>query len=322
MLGSVHDADDALQETLIRAWRGAAGLKDERAARSWLYRIATNACLTEIGRRRTRVLPHDFGPSVDADTPPGVPITESIWLEPYPTATPESTYEQNEGIELAFVAALQHLGGQQRATLILREVLGFSAQETATMLSTTVAAVTSALQRARVAVAAKVPGRSQQATLQALGDQALTELVDRYVDAWQRCDVTAFAALLVEDATFAMPPLTTWYTPRDTIIGWARGSSLSGAWRWKAVRTWANAQPALAFYAWDVKADAFLPFALNVLTLRGTLISDVTAFIVRTTDAPEAQDYRRFPEQPIDQTRVSATFERFGLPERLSETAN
>ena len=120
MLGSVHDADDALQETMIRAWRGAAGLREGSSARSWLYRIATNVCLTEIARRRTRVLPHDFGPAAEPFTPPGAPVTESIWLEPYPDlslglaagrATPEASYEQHEGIELAFIAALQHLGG-------------------------------------------------------------------------------------------------------------------------------------------------------------------------------------------------------------------
>ena len=327
MLGSVHDADDAVQEMLLRAWRGIAGLRDDSSARSWLYKIATNVCLTELRRRRRRMLPHDFGPSAEPHTPPGVPVTESVWLDPYPDesigvpagrAAPEASYEQREGVELAFVAALQHLGANQRAVLILREVMGFSAQEVATMTETTVASVNSALQRARAAVRDRVPGRSQQATLRALGDDGLRELVDRYVEAWERCDVDAFTALLVEDATFAMPPLATWYTPRDTIATWARESSMSGAWRWRTVLTRANAQPVLAFYAWHDPAGAYLPFALNVLSLRDGLVSDVTAFIVRSTSAPEPEAYVRFPEQPMDLRRLADAFGRFGLPELLA----
>jgi RNA polymerase sigma-70 factor, ECF subfamily len=327
MLGSVHDADDAVQEMLLRAWRGMAGLRDASSARAWLYSIATNVCLTELRRRRRRVLPHDFGPAAEPHTPPGAPVTESVWLEPYPDesiglqagrAAPEASYEQREGVELAFVAALQHLAANQRAVLILREVMGFSAQEVATMTGTTVASVNSALQRARAAVRDRVPERSQQATLRTLGDHGLRELVDRYVRAWERCDVDAFTELLVEDATFAMPPLATWYTPRETIAAWARESSMSGAWRWRSVLTRANAQPALAFYAWNDPAGAYLPFALNVLSLRGGLVSDVTAFIVRSTDSRDPEAYVRFPEQPIDPQRLTAAFERFGLPERLS----
>jgi len=324
MLGSVHDADDAVQETLIRAWRGIAGLREGTSGRSWLYAIATNVCLTEIARRKRRVLPHDWSPAAEPHTPPGAPVTESIWLEPYPDdvgpgrASPEASYEVAEAVELAFVAALQHLPANQRAVLILREVLGFSAQESATMLEASVASVNSALQRARATVAARVPERSQQATLRALGDHALRELVDRYVDAWERCDVNAFTSLLVEDATFAMPPLATWYTPRENIALWARGSAMSGAWRWRTVRTRANEQPALAFYSWDDATGGYLPFALNVLTLRGDRVSDVTAFIVRATDAPEPEAYLNFPQQPMDAGRLAGTFERFGLPERLT----
>jgi RNA polymerase sigma-70 factor (ECF subfamily) len=327
MLGSVHDADDALQETLLRAWRGAAGLRDAGSARPWLYTIATNVCLTELKRRQKRVLPQDFGPAAEPQTPPGGPVAESVWLEPYPDesmgipsgrATPDATYEQREGVELAFAAALQHLAANQRAVLILREVLGFTAQEVATMLKTTVASVNSALQRARAAVQDRVPARTQQANLRTLGDDRLREIVENYVEAWERCDVDAFTALLANDATFAMPPLRTWYTSRDTIAAWARRSSMSGVWRWRALPTRANAQPALAFYAWNGPADAYLPFALNVLSLRDGQVSDVTAFIVRSTAAPDPQAYQRFPEQPIDRRRLSRTFERFGLPGRVS----
>jgi len=202
---------------------------------------------------------------------------------------------------------------------MLREVLGFSAQETADMLDTSVPSVNSALQRARAAVEERVPERTQQTTLRALGDQTLRKLIDRYVDAWERCDVTAFAGLLAEDATFAMPPLATWYTPRDTIVTWASHSAMSGAWRWRAVVTTANGQPALAFYAWDEGEAAYLPFALNILSLSdGGLVSDVTAFIVRSTEAPEPEAYRNFPSQPMNERQLTGTFGRFGMPDRLN----
>jgi RNA polymerase sigma-70 factor (ECF subfamily) len=327
MLGSAHDADDALQETLVRAWRGAAGLREQASARSWLYTIATNVCLTELDRRKRRALPHDLGPAADGHTPPGQPAVESTWLEPYPDETipagraaPEASYDQREAVELAFVAAAQHLAANQRAVLLLREVLGFSARETATMLDTSVPSVNSALQRARAAVQERVPERTQQATLRTVGDSGLRKLIDRYVEAWERCDVPAFAGLLAEDATFAMPPLATWYTPRDTITTWAREFPLSGTWRWRAVLTSANAQPALAFYAWDEPESVYLPFALNVLTLRDdALVTDVTAFIVRAQAGPDLTDYRNYPEQPIDERQLSAGFSRFGLPDRLNQ---
>ena len=322
----MHDADDALQDMLLRAWRGAAGLRDAGSARSWLYSIATNVCLTELERRRKRMLPHEFGPAAAPHTPPGMPEIESTWIEPYPSeamgigpgrVNPEASYEQREGLELAFVAALQHLAATQRAMLILREVMGFSASEVATMLQTTVTSVNSGLQRARAAVRARIGPRTQQQALRSLGDGGLHRLVERYVEAWERNDVDAFTALLVEDATFAMPPLTTWYTPRGTIATWAREFALSGAWRWKPLLTEANAQPALAFYAWDEPAEAYLPFALNVLSLREGLVSDVTAFIVRAIGASEPGAYQRFPEQPLDQRQVSIAFARFGLPNRM-----
>jgi RNA polymerase sigma-70 factor (ECF subfamily) len=327
MLGSVHDADDALQDTLLRAWRGAAGLREGASARPWLYAIATNVCLTELGRRRKRVLPQDLAQAAELHTPPGAPAAESTWLEPYPdeavglpsgAAAPEARYEQRESVELAFVAALQHLAANQRAVLILREVLGFSAQEAATMLETTVASVNSALQRARAAVGERVPARSQQVTARSLGDRGVRDLVERYIHAWDRCDVDAFATLLASDATFAMPPLTTWYAPRSSILTWARESSMSGDWRWRALPVRANAQPGLAFYAWDEPAGAYLPFALKVISLRGALIADVTAFIVRTIEVPDPQAFVRFPEQPMDDGRLGGLFERFGLPGRLN----
>jgi RNA polymerase sigma-70 factor, ECF subfamily len=326
MLGSIFDADDALQETLLRAWRGLAGFQGRSSLRSWLYTIATNTCLTQIARRPKRVLPIDYGPAADPHAAPGMPVVESVWLEPYPDdtfgledqlASPAARYEQREGVELAFVAALQHLAPNQRAVLVLREVLGFSAKETATMLDTTVASANSALQRARAAVQERVPEQTQQETLRSLGDAALSEIVDRYVDAWERCDVDAFAAMLVEDATFTMPPLSTWYHTREAIATWAAVFSLSGAWHWRTVLTRANGQPALAFYAWDDGAGTYLPFALNILTFRGDQICDVTAFIIRSIEEDDPEAYARFPEQPMDERRLVGTFGRFGLPDRL-----
>jgi RNA polymerase sigma-70 factor, ECF subfamily len=326
MLGSVHDAEDALQEALLRAWRGLARFEGRSSLRSWLYTIATNTCLNLIERRPKRVLPIDYGPSADPHDGLGQPVVESVWLEPYPDevvgltdgyAGPEARYEMRESVELAFVAALQNLPATQRAVLILREVLGFSAKEVADALDTSVASVNSALQRARAAVEERVPEESQQSTLRQLGDDEVRDLVARYVDAWERCDVEAFVAMLSEDATFSMPPLAAWYRGHQAIREWATRSSMSGDWRWRAVFVRANGQPALGFYAWDEAAGTYLPFALNVLTLRGDKVSDVVAFIVRSTESDDPDDYERYPEQPADEQRLAGAFESFGLPERL-----
>src|SRR5881398_1687515 len=193
MLGSAADAEDALQDALLGAWRALPRFEGRSSLKSWLFTIATNACLKAIERRPKRVLPIDYGPAADPHDGPAEPLLESVWVEPYPDAKlgledgfagPEARYEQRESVELAFIAALQHLPARQRAVLILREVLGFSARETSEMLSTSVAAVNSALQRARKSVEARTGEQSQQATLRALGDERLRELVDSYVTAW------------------------------------------------------------------------------------------------------------------------------------------
>jgi RNA polymerase sigma-70 factor (ECF subfamily) len=326
MLASVHDAEDALQDTLVRAWRGLPRFEGRSSLRSWLYTIATNSCLNLIARRPKRMLPVDYGPAADPHEGPGEPLVESVWMEPYPDeqlgladglAGPEARYEQRESIELAFIAALQHLPASQRAVLILREVLGFSAREVADALETTTAAVNSALQRARRTVEERLPDRSQQATLRALGDDGLRGIVDGYVEAWNRGDVNTVVAMLTEDATFAMPPLKTWFGGRGAIAAFLAGWPLSGEWRWRQVRLRASGQEALAFYTWDADQGAYLPFALNVLTLRGPRISDVTAFLVRSTKIPDRDVLARLPEQPADPGRLIAAFGRFGLPESL-----
>jgi RNA polymerase sigma-70 factor, ECF subfamily len=249
-----------------------------------------------------------------------------VWIEPYPDeilgvedgfAAPAARYERRESVELAFIAAIQHLPATQRAVLILREVLGFSAAEVAESLGTTVAAVNSALQRARAGIDERVHEPSQQATLRALGDDSLRALVDRYVDAWERNDVEAFAAMLTEEATFAMPPLASWFHGREAIARWAAGWPLSGSWRWRVIRTSANGQPTLGFYAWNAQEESYRPFALNVLSFRGTQISAVTAFIARSAEPRDRAVFERYPDEPVDAKKVDEIFERFGLPKQF-----
>jgi RNA polymerase sigma-70 factor (ECF subfamily) len=289
MLGSVHDAEDALQDALLRAWRGLARFEGRSSLRSWLYRIATNTSLDLIARRPTRVLPVDFEP-----------IVESVWVEPYPDQTlgvedgfagPEARYERRESVELAFIAATQHLPATQRAVLILRDVLGFSAREVAETLETTVHSVNSALRRARAAVDERLPEQSQQATLRALGDDGVRDVVERYMDALDRSDVDAIIAMLAEEATWSMPPHPTWYRGHEAIIGFLTEGPFRERWRHVPAR--ANGQLAVGCYRWDAARRSYVPSVLDVLTLEGARIAEVTAFI-----SPEV-------------------FRRFGLPDEL-----
>src|SRR5215470_7667814 len=207
MLGSVHDAEDVVQESLVRAWRSIGGLDDRGFVRAWLYKIATNRCLSALERRGRRELPFDVLP--------GTPDTEISWLEPYPGHSPETTYLARESVELAFVAALQRLSALQRAVLILREVLGFSAAEVAGQLDTSTASVNSALQRARKVI--DTTSVSQQGVLRDLGDAAVADIVTRWADAWQAGDVEAIVAMLADGARYSMPALPQWYRGRDEI---------------------------------------------------------------------------------------------------------
>ncbi|WP_232376634.1 sigma-70 family RNA polymerase sigma factor [Amycolatopsis aidingensis] len=290
MFGSVHDADDVLQETLIRAWRGLAGFEDGGSVRPWLYKIATNRCLTLIERRGRRELPTDFGPGA-------APPTESVWLEPYPDdrlgrpdADPEARYLSLEAVELAFVAALQHLPPRQRAVLVLREVLGFPAAETAGLLEITVAAVNSALQRARRTVGERGPGHSQREVLSAVGEEGVGDLAARYASAWELDDVDGIVALLTEDARYSMPPLPEWYEGRADIRAFLLAKPLTMRWRFRTAR--ANGQIAFGTYRWDEDISAFVPGGLDLLVLRGTRIAEVVSFL-------------------------TAEFGPFGLPERI-----
>jgi RNA polymerase sigma-70 factor (ECF subfamily) len=292
MLGSLHDAEDALQDALLRAWRALDRFEGRSSLRSWLYRIATNTCLNAIARRPKRVLPLDYGPSSDPHDGPGPPLVETVWVEPYPDgalrderAAPDARYEERESVELAFVAALQHLPPRQRAVLILREVLGFSAREVADSLESTVASVNSALQRARAAVEERAPEQSQQATLRALGDEQVQEVVNTYVDAWERGDVDAIAAMLADEATLTMPPMATWYRGPDVLVfltEWAFSGRVYGAEgnrRVRVIPTSANGQPAFGTYSWDPERRVHLPTVLQVLTLRGGRIEEITGYV-------------------------------------------
>jgi RNA polymerase sigma-70 factor, ECF subfamily len=294
MLGSLHDAEDALQETLLGAWRGLARFEHRSSFRSWLYKIATNACLDAIKRRPKRVLPVDYGPPSAPQVDPGEPLVESVWVEPYPDetlglddgyATPEARYEQREAVELAFIAALQHLPANQRSVLILREVLGFSAREVAGSLETSVASVNSALQRARKSVDERLPEQSQQSTLRSLGDDRVRDLVEAYVDAWARGDVEALRALLAEDVTFSMPPWASWWRGRETIAGFAKTAKEFCA-EARTLSTRANGQPAVAYYHLDAESGRYLPAALDVMTLEGAWIKEITAFVAPDLFAP------------------------------------
>jgi RNA polymerase sigma-70 factor (ECF subfamily) len=277
MLGSTADAEDALQETLLRAWRALPRFEGRSSLRSWLYRIATNACLRALERRSPRVLPIDRGPAADPHDTPAAPLVESVWIEPYPDdqLPVAAGYEQREAVELAFIAALQHLPARQRAVLILRDVLGFSAREVAEALDTTPVSVDSALRRARRTADRRMPERTQQATLQALGDGALRETVDRYRQAWERADVEAVKAMLAEDAVLAMPPEPAWYAGPDAIGEFLRLRPFAhGPERLVPIR--ANGQ--LAFAHFTRAEDRFAPQAISVLTLRGTEITQLTVF--------------------------------------------
>jgi RNA polymerase sigma-70 factor, ECF subfamily len=300
MLGSVQDAEDALQEALLRAWRALPRFEGRSSLRSWLYRIATNASLDLIARRRRRVLPVDYGPPFDPHDEHDGPLVESVWVEPYPDqqigledglAAPEARYERRESVELAFIAAVQHLPATQRAVLILRDVLGFSAREAAETLGTTVNSVNSALRRARIAADKRLPDQSQQVTLRALGDDGVRELVEAYMAALDRGDVDAIVAMLAEEATWSMPPHASWFRGHEAITGFLVEGPLRERWRHLPAR--ANGQPAVGCYRLDPRKGTYGAAVLDVLTLEGPRIAAVTGFV-----APES-------------------FGRFGLPDEV-----
>lgn len=277
MLGSSYDADDALQDALLRAWRGLARFEGRSSVRSWLYTVATRTCLDLVEQRGRRALPMDLGPSSDRAVLDNPPLTEISWLGPY-ADQPSDSYEQRESVQLAFVAALQHLPGNQRAALLLFEVLDFSAAEIAEMMDTSTASVNSALQRARRIVNDKVPVVSQQSIQRDLGDARVRDLVTQYSTALEQGDAESFIALLTKDVTWSMPPLGHWY---DGIQAAASFSvvPLTMCPSWQHLPAMMNGQPAVAGYL-GVSADSdHFPWSVDVLTLDGDKIAAITSFI-------------------------------------------
>jgi RNA polymerase sigma-70 factor (ECF subfamily) len=323
MLGSVQDAEDALQDTLLRAWRGLPGFDGRSALSTWLYRVATNACLNAIKRRPRRVLPIGYGHrSSDPHDAAAEPILERVWIEPYPdagpaledaSASPEARYEQRETLELAFVAALQLLPPNQRAALIMSEVLGFSAREVADALETTPASVNSALQRARKHVDEQLPDKSQQATLRSLGDHELNSVVERYMQAMERADVDAIVALLSDDARWSMPPQPAWFGGHEAIVAFLTENPFR-YFRWRHVPARANGQVAAGAYSWSEERGTWVAHSLDVLTLRGSRIAQVTSFLDVTRRGVRDTRLTPFVEDGI--------FERFGLANELPGDTN
>ena len=275
MLGSAFDAEDAVQDTMIRAWRGLDRFEGRAALRSWLYRIATNVCLDMLGSAQRRARPMDFGPAGTAQSAPGEPLPENVWVGPVPdarvaaaTGDPAEVAVSRESIRLAFVAALQHLPARQRAVLILRDVLAWSAAEVAELLGASVASVNSALQRARAALAGADLGGD---TLRSM-DPDQSQLLDRYVKAFEGYDMQGLTSLLHEDVTLNMPPLPLWLRGHADIRGWMLGTG-SGCRGSRLVPTVANGMPAFGQYR------PTGPWALIVLDISAGRIRGITNFL-------------------------------------------
>jgi RNA polymerase sigma-70 factor, ECF subfamily len=311
MLGSVHDAEDALQEALVRAWKGIDRFEGRGSVRAWLYSIATNTALDIARHRSRREFAVDMGTSAGQGAAIAAARADLPWLEPYPDhwlaspvePSPEARYEHRESVELAFVAAVQHLPPLQRAVLLLREVVGFSAAETASQLGTTVASVTSALQRARVTVQARLPAMSQQSALRLLGDQRTRDLVQQYADAMENGDIETLIGMLTEDVTWSMPPVPTWFRGVEPVREFLVRYPLTDRWKHRPAR--ANGQLAVAGYMYDRDKCGFVPAAIDVLTIDGDKISAVTGFL--TADLLSPEDAGRW-------VSGADLFTRFGIP--------
>ncbi|MGH3496764.1 MAG: sigma-70 family RNA polymerase sigma factor [Nocardioidaceae bacterium] len=281
MLGSVHDAEDLVQETYLRAWRSYHNFENRSSLRTWLYRIATNACLTALAGRDKRPLPTGLGaPSSNPDEPL-IETPEVSWLEPVPDAMasserndPAEIVASRESIRLAFIAALQHLPPRQRAVLILRDVLQWRAAETAEALGTTTVAVNSILQRARAQLAQAA--LTQDSIVEPTSPEQ-RELLDRYVTAFWEKDIATIVEMFTHDAVWEMPPFTGWYQGPETIGRLIDTQCPGQRHDMRMVPTWANGQPAFGLYMRGAD-DQFWPFHLQVLTLSPDGVSHVAAF--------------------------------------------
>jgi RNA polymerase sigma-70 factor (ECF subfamily) len=296
MLGSTFEAEDAVQDTMLRAWRSFGQFEGRAAVRSWLYRIATNVCLDALNGRKRRERPVDMGPASSADSKLGDALPEDVWIEPVPDAMvspaggdPADVAVARESVRLAFVAALQHLPPRQRAVLILREVLRWHADEVAELLDTSVASVNSALQRARATLSTK---DVDDGDLIDPGDAEQQALLARYVDAFERYDMDALTSLLHDDAKWSMPPYELWLRTHEDVVKWCLGPghACRGS---RLIPTMANGMYAFGQYKPDPNGG-LAPWSLQVLELRGDRLAGITFFL----------DTERF-------------FPLFGLPDHL-----
>ena len=285
LLGSLQDAEDALQESMLSAWQGLGGFEERASLRSWLYRIATNRCLNSLRSASRRHVADTPGLSVEPPEPNR--LGEILWLEPYPDILlgampdrepgPEARYESREAISLAFVTALQLLPSRQRAVLILRDVLGFRAAEVAEMLESTEESVTSALKRARSAIERRLPGRSQEPPA-VPSSAAEADVVERLTRAYELGDIDELVALLTDDVVLAMPPLPLEYHGRELAERFLRVVAFRDRRTFRLVWTRANGQPAFGSYLVDPRLGAAHAVGLFVLTLAGGRISALTRF--------------------------------------------
>ncbi len=295
ILGSLHEAEDLVQETFLRAWKRLATYEGRASFRAWLYKIATNACLDFLDQRRSRrVLPLDAGPASDPSASIQPPSPEMTWLEPLPdewlgdpsSANPEARFSDLESISLSFLTALQVLPPRQRAVLILRDVLDFSAQETADVLEITVSSANSALHRARVTLTRRYHGREPAAASTSLTEPRTQWLLDHFVRAWENADVDGLVALLKQDAILAMPPSPSWYQGREAIrlfvaaTVFADGGMFGGqaSDRWRLVSTHANGSPAFAIYQRSPDNE-YQAFGIHVLECDSQGLTQILSFI-------------------------------------------
>ena len=295
ILGSLHESEDIVQETMLKAWKRLDTYEGRASFRSWLYKIATNSCLDFLDQQKSRrLLPFEKLSPSDPQTPILPPEPEITWLEPFPdewlgdksAINPEARYSDTESISLAFLTALQALPPRQRAVLILRDVLDFSAIETADVLELTVSSVNSALHRARTTLSQRYPRGEMEDSMISTTDERTQQLLDHFVHAWESADVDGLVALLKADAAFAMPPSPSWYQGLEAIsifsaaTIFADGGMFPGKAfnRWRLLPTRANGSPAFAIYQRNEKNE-YQAFGLIALTLDGDKLSQIVSFI-------------------------------------------
>ena len=295
ILGSLQEAEDMVQETMLKAWKRLDTYEGRASFRAWLYKIATNTCLDFLDQRRSRrLLPRDVSPASDPKTAFLPPAAEITWLEPFPdewlrdteAANPEARYTDRESISLSFMTALQYLPPRQRAVLILRDVLEFSANETAEVLEITVSSANSALHRARVTLGQRYHGPESQSSAPLANDERTRWLLDHFVQAWENADVEQLVALLKEDATLAMPPSPSWYKGRESIRLFVAATVFSNdgmfggraSGRWRLIPTWANASPAFALYL-RTATDTYQAFGIQVLSCEADKLTQIMDFL-------------------------------------------